>query len=169
MRLTRKRIRLHADSMTDTSEVEVVAAKPKNKGGRPKGRKDSKAVVQVKKTAKVLELRARGLSQSEIAGAVGLSETRVKQLVQQFKPVFSELENIEAYQSVRKDLLSATELVLLKSLNDPEKLSKASANGIAYSFSQIFQARRLETGQSTQNVQQSVITVSLTPNEYGDR
>lgn len=156
--------RLHAEGMTDT--IEVVAAKPKNKGGRPKGRKDSKAVVQVKKTAKVLELRARGLSQSEIAGAVGLSETRVKQLVQQFKPVFSELENIEAYQSVRKDLLSATELVLLKSLNDPEKLNKASANAIAYSFSQIFSARRLESGQSTQNVQQSVINVSLTPNEY---
>jgi predicted transcriptional regulator len=154
--------------MTETTEVEVLPAKQRNKGGRPKGRKNSREVIQVKKTAKVLELRARGLSQSEIAGAVGLSETRVKQLVQQFKPVFSELENIEAYQSVRKDLLSATELVLLKSLNDPEKLSKASANGIAYSFSQIFQARRLETGQSTQNVQQSVVAISLTPGEYSE-
>jgi len=154
--------------MTETQEVEVLPAKQRNKGGRPKGRKNSREVIQVKKTAKVLELRARGLSQSEIAGAVGLSETRVKQLVQQFKPVFSELENIEAYQSVRKDLLSATELVLLKSLNDPEKLSKASANGIAYSFSQIFQARRLESGQSTQNVQQSVVNISLNPSEYGE-
>jgi predicted transcriptional regulator len=154
--------------MTDRQEAEVIPLKPKNKGGRPKGRKDSKAVVQVKKTAKVLELRARGLGQSEIAGAVGLSETRVKQLIQQFKPVFSELENIEAYQSVRKDLLSATELVLLKSLNDPEKLNKASANAIAYSFSQIFQARRLETGQSTQNVQQSVVKISVAPTTFCD-
>jgi len=166
--LTQRQSRAHAGRMTETQEVEVLPAKQRNKGGRPKGRKNSREVIQVKKTAKVLELRARGLSQSEIAGAVGLSETRVKQLVQQFKPVFSELENIEAYQSVRKDLLSATELVLLKSLNDPEKLSKASANGIAYSFSQIFQARRLESGQSTQNVQQSVVNISLNPSEYGE-
>ena len=166
--MTQRQSRAHAGRMTETQEVEVLPAKQRNKGGRPKGRKNSREVIQVKKTAKVLELRARGLSQSEIAGAVGLSETRVKQLVQQFKPVFSELENIEAYQSVRKDLLSATELVLLKSLNDPEKLSKASANGIAYSFSQIFQARRLESGQSTQNVQQSVVNISLNPSEYGE-
>lgn len=149
-----------------SDDVEVVSAKPKNKGGRPKGRKDSKSVVQVKKTAKVLELRARGLSQSEIAGAVGLSETRVKQLIQQFKPVFSELENIEAYQSVRKDLLSATELLLLKSLNDPEKLQKASANAIAYSFSQIFSARRLESGQSTSNVTTQTIAISLNADQF---
>lgn len=155
--------------MTETIEPEVIAAKPKNKGGRPKGRKDSKSVVQVKKTAKVLELRARGLSQSEIAGAVGLSETRVKQLVQQFKPVFTELENIEAYQSVRKDLLNATELLLLKSLNDPEKLQKASANAIAYSFSQIFSARRLESNQSTANVQTQTVTVTLNPSDYTER
>jgi predicted transcriptional regulator len=114
----------------------------------------------------VLELRARGLSQSEIAGAVGLSETRVKQLIQQFKPVFSELENIEAYQSVRKDLLSATELLLLKSLNDPEKLQKASANAIAYSFSQIFSARRLESGQSTSNVATQTIAISLDADQF---
>jgi hypothetical protein len=88
--------------------------------------------------------------------------------VQQFKPVFSELENIEAYQSVRKDLLTATELVLLKSLNDPEKLNKASANAIAYSFSQIFSARRLESGQSTQNVATQTVTISLTTAEYSD-
>jgi predicted transcriptional regulator len=154
--------------MTETQEVETLPAKGRNKGGRPKGRKNSREVIQVKKTAKVLELRARGLSQSEIAGAVGLSETRVKQLVQQFKPVFSELENIEAYQSVRKDLLTATELVLLKSLNDPEKLNKASANAIAYSFSQIFSARRLESGQSTQNVATQTVTISLTTAEYSD-
>lgn len=153
--------------MGDDSEVEVVPAKKKT--GRPKGRKDSKAVVQVRKTAKVLELRARGLSQSEIAGAVGLSETRVKQLIQQFKPVFTELENIEAYQAVRRDLLSATELLLLKSLNDPEKLSKASANQIAYSFGQIFSARRLEAGQSTSNVATQTVTISLQADSHGER
>lgn len=153
--------------MTDTVGPEVIS--PVKRTGRPKGRKNSKAVVQVKQTAKVLELRARGLSQSEIAGAVGLSETRVKQLVQQFKPVFRELENIEKYQQVRKDLLTATELQLLKSLNDPEKLDKASLNNVAYSFSAVHSARRLEAGLSTSNASVQQISVTLHPALEGDR
>ena len=38
------------------------------------------------------------------------------------------------------------------SLTDPETLKKASLNNRAYAFTQVHQARRLEEGKSTENV-----------------
>lgn len=154
----------HADSMTETITPEVMPVKGKR--GRPKGRKETKPTQVRRKVSKVLDLRARGLSISEIAKATDLGMTRTKEILREFRPVFNSLDNVEQYQHVRRDLLSATELELLKSLNDSEKISKSTLNGAAYAFKQVFDARRLESGQSTQNVQQSVVTISLTPGEY---
>jgi hypothetical protein len=150
------------------TETAVTVVREKNKGGRPKGAKTRKAVVAQKKVAKVLDLRARGLSVAEISGAVALCDTRVKDILRQFRPVFAELENNEAYQNVRRDLLSATELLLLKSLNDPEKLAKSTLNGAAYAFKQVFDARRLESNLSTANVATQKVDVSVAADTHSD-
>jgi hypothetical protein len=155
-------IRAHRDSMSDSGDTEVIAKKK----GRPVGSKTRKAVVAQQKVAKVLDLKARGLSVAEICGAVGLKDTRVKDILRQFKPIFTELENNEAYQNVRRDLLSATELLLLKSLNDPEKLAKSTLNGTAYAFKQVFDARRLESNLSTSNVATQKVEVSLSAEQF---
>lgn len=143
--------------MTDTEE-----SKPK-RTGRPKGRKTSGRVVQQKRVAKILDLRARGLSVSEIGGAVGLKDGRVKDVLRKFRGVFTELQNHEQYQSVRRDLLNATELLILKSMNDPEKVANANLNQAAYAFKQIYDARRLEDGLSTSNVASQSVTITYNP------
>ncbi len=163
-RLTTHRQTSHSDRMTDTRTIDVEpVAEEKVKKGRPKGSKTRKAVIAQQKVAKVLDLKARGLSVAEISGAVALSDTRVKDILRQFKPIFTELENNEAYQNVRRDLLSATELLLLKSLNDPEKVQKSTLNGTAYAFKQVFDARRLESNLSTSNVATQTVTIDVSP------
>jgi transcriptional regulator with XRE-family HTH domain len=149
-----------------SDEVIVPEVIGKKKRGRPKGQKDSKPAQVRKKVSKVLDLKARGLSIAEIAGASGLSLTRTKDILREFRPVFNSLDHLEQYQNVRRDLLSATELELLKSLNDKEKISKSTLNGAAYAFKQVFDARRIESGLSTQNISQQVVKVSMKPNTY---
>ena len=156
----------HAKTMSD--EVEIVGAEGKKKLGRPAGSRTRTKVVAQRKASKVLDLKARGLSVSEIAGATALSQTRVKDILRQFRPVFTELENNENYQHIRRDLLSATELALLKSLNDKEKIGKSTLNGAAYAFKQVFDARRLESNLSTANVATQTIAVTVTPGEYSE-
>ena len=41
---------------------------------------------------------------------------------------------------------------LMASLLDPERLAKASLNNVAYAFTQIHQAGRLEQGKTTENI-----------------
>ena len=50
------------------------------------------------------------------------------------------------------ELLSAAEFELLRKLVDAGKIEKASLNNMAYAFSQIHTARRLEDGKTTSNV-----------------
>ena len=50
------------------------------------------------------------------------------------------------------NLLQGTERVLIGNLLDPEKLKKASVNNLAYAFTQIHNAGRLEAGLSTEYV-----------------
>ena len=63
-----------------------------------------------------------------------------------------EPEEVELYNQQRAELLSQAELVLLKQIFDADKLAKASINNIAYAFTQVFQARRLESNQSNINI-----------------
>jgi phage antirepressor YoqD-like protein len=146
-----------------------ILAPAKGKRGRPKGKRNAKPVEVRRKVSKVLDLKARGLSISEIAKVTDLGLTRTKEILREFRPVFNSLDDIEKYQHVRRDLLSATELELLKSLNDQEKISKSTLNGTAYAFKQIFDARRLESNLSTSNVNTQSVQVTISGDSYTAR
>ena len=148
-----------------SDEIEVVGEKRRARG-RPKGQKNSKPAQVRKKVSKVLDLKARGLSISEIAKATDLGLTRTKEILREFRPVFNSLDNVEQYQHVRRDLLSATELELLKSLNDKEKIGKSTLNGAAYAFKQVFDARRLESNLSTTNVSTQTVNVTISADTF---
>jgi len=57
-----------------------------------------------------------------------------------------------AFAENQVNILQGTERVLIGNLLEPEKLKKASVNNLAYAFTQIHNARRLESGLSTENV-----------------
>jgi len=100
---------------------------------------------------RAVELRLRGLSYEDIADRLGVAKSTVHQ---QLSGVFDLLdpEKIAAYREHRVSLLDAVECKMLSALADDERLGKASLNNAAYAFTQVHQARRLEAGQSTQNL-----------------
>jgi len=59
---------------------------------------------------------------------------------------------LETYNDARASLLSVVEERLIGSLVNEEKIEKASLNNVAFAFTQVFNARRLEQGQSTGNI-----------------
>lgn len=92
------------------------------------------------------------LSWSEIAKIANTSIQNIQQRHEKFIANLPNAEDSELYQKERVELLSRAELTLLKHIFDEKKLAKASINNIAYAFSQIFQARRLESNQSNINI-----------------
>jgi len=92
------------------------------------------------------------LSWADIARIGNTSPTNVMQRYNRFIANLPDAEELALYQQQRAELLSQAELTLLKHIFDPKKLAKASINNIAYAFTQIFQARRLESNQSNINI-----------------
>jgi hypothetical protein len=60
-------------------------------------------------------------------------------------------EKIERYEANKPSVLSGAEKILLQDMLDPDKREKASLNNVAYAYDKVFQANRLERGQSTDN------------------
>jgi len=58
----------------------------------------------------------------------------------------------KAFAQNQVSILQGTERVLIGNILDPEKLKKASVNNLAYAFQQVHNARRLEAGMSTEQV-----------------
>jgi hypothetical protein len=101
---------------------------------------------------RVLALRASGRTLDEIAAATKAPRSTVFDLLQRFEGLTLAPEVLEAYEQNRPALLNAAELRLLRALVDEKKIDAASLNNAAYAFRQVFDARRLEHGQSTQNL-----------------
>jgi len=92
------------------------------------------------------------LTFAEIATMLGVPKSTVHAALHRLNKLVPDPETLKAFEEVEPQLLTAAKERLLASLLDPKKLEKASANNLAYCFQQVFQAHRLCTGGSTQNV-----------------
>lgn len=124
--------------------------------GRPKGAKQAEKRLTIKKVNKILGMHLRGASNKEIVEVTDSSPNSVVKLLQTFREAFKNIEHLGAYRSVRNDLLDATELMALKSLNDSSKLEGATWRDVAVGFEKIVKANRLYHGQSSENVSQTL-------------
>ncbi len=108
----------------------------------------------------LVEYRLEGKTLTEIARLYGKSKQAIQQ---RLKGVWELLdrEALETYRERRADLLTLAEQDLLSLLVNPEKQKKASLNNVAYALWQVFQARRLEEGQSTVNLALHEIVESI--------
>ncbi len=101
----------------------------------------------------VYKLRLQNrLTFPQIAGIFGCSAQAAHQCFTKFSEALGETGDVEAYTNAKQALFSQAEERLIASCLDPDKLAKASLNNIAYAFTQIHTALRLETGKSTQNI-----------------
>jgi transposase len=147
--------------MTETLEAEVVPVK--KKAGRPKGvKRAAKKLSQGELATMVLDY-AKGLPQREIAQKMGVSDSAVTLILEKFKPAFSELVNVEEYRKAKANIIESVQLQTLKSMSCPERQASANIAQLSTAFDILNKHGRLERGQSTQNVQQSVINVSVNP------
>ena len=92
------------------------------------------------------------LTYAEIASHLEVPESTVYQALQRINSLIPNPEEREAFSAVKSQLLDAVEQKLVYSLVDEERLAKASLNNVAYAFTQIHTARRLEEGKSTENI-----------------
>ena len=99
-------------------------------------------------TTELLQLKLQGLSLEEIGNKYGITRQAVSKRI---KGVFKLLDNesLEAYQANKVKILTAVEKTLIDNLCKPAKLKQASLNNLAYGFTQINNAKRLEQGQPT--------------------
>jgi hypothetical protein len=92
------------------------------------------------------------LSFGEIAKQMGCSKSTVHAALQRLNDLVPDPHVVNAYEGVEAHLLTAGKARLLRSLMDEEAIEKASLNNRAFAFSQLFNAHRLATHQSTENV-----------------
>lgn len=102
---------------------------------------------------KALQLRhVHGMSYNAIAEHFGVTRQSVYQAIGRWEDgLYSKFE-VQASQNSLIQRLYALRDILMLSLGDRKKIDRASLNNVAYAFSQINQALRLEEGQSTENL-----------------
>ena len=119
--------------------------KPPAKGNYPARKID---------VAQALKMRLiNNLSYAEIGKYFSATPQAVQQALQSFKGILDNLGDIQAYKDNRPDVLTAIEQKMLEQIVDTDKLQKSSLNNVAYAFTQIHNARRLEENKSTANLQ----------------
>ena len=99
----------------------------------------------------LVELRFQGKSNPEIAKMFGISRQAVHQRLSGFLANL-DAGKLEAYRKNRVALFEYIEATLLSELVNPDRVKKATLGNVAYALTQVHQARRLEAGESTQNL-----------------
>lgn len=152
--------------MREEDEAQVVESSP-NPRGRPKKHtiveikpKAGQQEIPRKKVSRIVELHLKNVSRRDIAVTEQLSPTTVQKVLNDFKPFFKEIPNLDKFKACKADILDAALLMLLKTMMSQDRLDKASVNNLAYAAQQMFTMSRLERGQSTSNTQ--TVTVSFT-------
>lgn len=93
----------------------------------------------------------RGLSNKEIADKYRVSQATISTLIDKFKPLFTELNEVDDYRNAKDKILDALQLKTLKSIACEEKQAAASLQQAAITFDILNRNSRLEKGLSTSN------------------
>ena len=102
---------------------------------------------------KAYKLRVQhNLTYQQIADATGQPKSSIHRALTDLCDLIADPQRLKHYEDARPQLFGVVEERLMQSLVDEEKIAKASLNNVAYAFKQIHEARRLETGQSTNNI-----------------
>lgn len=142
--------------MSDDIPSNEPAEATKGKGGRPKGTKDDPRIQRDRKLAKILELAAKNIMPSDIAEAVNLPINTVKNTLKRFASVFPALEQVTEFRDVKADILSAGQLVALKSALSEKKVDRASFLSLIQGAEIMNKMERLDLGKSTENVSHQI-------------
>ena len=107
----------------------------------------------------IVEMRLQGLSGSAIARHFGISRQAVSK---RLKGLMGRLDGdrLDAYRKHRVAMMESLEERLLSELVNPARVKKATLGNVAYAFTQVHQARRLEAGESTANLSLAAVVAA---------
>jgi len=113
-----------------------------------------KKLADTVKTKKVIELASKGLSKYEIARVVEKSPTYVNTRLELFmKEQGITQEELASFGEGKGSYYEIVELLALKSALDKEKLQSATFSQITNGLEKLNKIKRLESNQSTENIQ----------------
>lgn len=112
--------------------------------------------------SKALKLRLyNNLSYGNIAQTLNCSKSSLWKALKPFENMINHPEAVSNYDNNRVQLISAAEMALLNKIVDKEALKSASVNNAAYAYQVLNNARRLEKGESTANIDHHHLTQKL--------
>lgn len=122
--------------------------------GRRKGERHLRTRVDaVVDVGRALQLRIeQGCTYQEIADIQGTSKQAVHKRLKPFLRLLDDPDAVRAYGKNESMLLDGARMQLLANIVDPERLSKAPVNSLAFAFDKLFNAGRLLRNQSTANI-----------------
>lgn len=122
--------------------------------------KVSESVIPPISDKAVIELRIQGLTCEEIGQKFGVTRQAIsKRLKSAFRAL--DKDQIAEYKRNRVAFLEDLEAAVLLELGNPDKLEKASANNLAYVYTQLHTSRRLEARLSTANLSLAAIVAAV--------
>jgi len=111
--------------------------------------------------AQALKMRLKGFTYQAIADKFGVRKQAVCASLKAFTSVLQDTGRTLAYVDCKAEVLDAVEARMVSEMVDPGKLEKASVNNLAYAISQLDHIKRLERGQSTENLDVMAVSASL--------
>jgi transposase len=134
--------------MEETKPVRKKYTRNRSSGnpvGRPPGAKTGHNAL------KIIDLHLKGVSQDDIARAVGITQQTVQAHLAKWLSRIPELADSALYRENRANLLSGAHAQVLKSVLEPAKLDQARVGELAKLLHTVHQQERLERGLSTSN------------------
>ncbi len=116
-------------------------------------------------TARILELRKKGLTYAEIGAIVGCTKETVFYHIGKLR---DSIDNLKAFKENRADLLSIQQDRLINSLTDAD-IQKSSAYQKVGMFSLLYDKERLERDKSTSNIANVYSTLDTQHANYRQR
>ena len=106
---------------------------------------------------KLIELRNKGLSHSEIGKIVGCSKQNISERLQ---PCIKDIDNLKSFKENKADILAIHQSRLLNNLTT-EDIKKSSGYQKVGMFSVLHNQERLERGESTSNIAYADMTKNM--------
>ena len=117
--------------------------------GRPKIPESEKIKGKDNRTLKAVTYAIQGKSTSEISRITGLTTDQVCIRLEQFKPLFDQLEHLAVYRKAKIELLEAAEQLALQSVIAGLKDTSNPLSMRVSAFKALHDATRVERGQAT--------------------
>jgi transcriptional regulator with XRE-family HTH domain len=99
----------------------------------------------------LIGLRIQGLTNKAIGERFGVTSQAISKRISGAL-AFLDGERLDNYRKFKVQILECIEDKLLSELCNPDRMKKATLGNIAYAFEKVHIARRLEAGESTQNL-----------------